>query len=104
MTAIDILGDNPNVSITIKASDLKQSLATLVESAIAKYKQEVEAKPDDILYSIKQVSEILSVDKSTLWRWQQSGYLVPTKVGGLPRYRKSQIDELLGSKSGEARR
>ncbi len=103
MKAIDILGDNPNVSITIKASDLKNSFASIVESAIAKYRREVEAQPDDILYSIKQVSEILSVDKSTLWRWQQSGYLVPTKVGDLPRYRKSQIDELLGAKRGGAK-
>ncbi|MFI3290210.1 MAG: helix-turn-helix domain-containing protein [Rikenellaceae bacterium] len=102
MGAIDLLGDNPNISITIKASELQKVFATLVDGAIAKYRREIEPNPDDILYSIKQVCEMLSVDKSTLWRWQQRGYLVPTKVGDLPRYRKSQIDELLGKKSGGA--
>lgn len=101
MATLDLLGNNPNLSITIKASELKSAFATLIDSAIAKYKREVETKPEDVLYSIKQVCEILSVDKSTLWRWQQSGYLVPTKVGDLPRYRKSQIDELLGKKGGD---
>lgn len=97
METLDLLGTNPNVSITIKANELQRAFATLVEGAIDKYRREVEARPNDILYTIKQVSEMLSVDKSTLWRWQQSGYLIPTKVGGLPRYRKSHIDELLGS-------
>lgn len=96
METMDLLGANPNISITINGGELKKAVATIIDSAIARYKREVETKPEDILYSIKQVSEILSVDKSTLWRWQQSGYLVPTKVGDLPRYRKSQIDELLG--------
>ncbi len=90
------MGTNPSISITINGGELRKAFATLIDSAIDKYRREVETKPEDILYSIKQVSEILSVDKSTLWRWQQSGYLVPTKVGDLPRYRKSQIDELLG--------
>ncbi len=90
-----MLGTNPNISITINGGELRKAFATLIDSAIDRYKREVEAQPDDILYSIKQVSEILSVDKSTLWRWQQSGYLVPAKIGDLPRYRKSQIDKLL---------
>ncbi|MFR9620138.1 MAG: helix-turn-helix domain-containing protein [Rikenellaceae bacterium] len=97
METLELLGTNPNLSITIKANELQKAFATLVEGAIDKYRREVEAKPDDVLYTIKQVSEILSVDKSTLWRWQQSGYLLPTKVGDMPRYRKSQIDELLGN-------
>lgn len=103
MATIDLLGDNPNVSITIKASELQKAFTTLIDRTIVQYRQEVEANPDDVLYTIKQVCQILSVDKSTLWRWQQSGYLVPTKVGDLPRYRKSQIDELLGSKRGGAK-
>lgn len=98
MTTIDLLVANPNISITVKASELQNMCTSLIEGAISSYKREVEAQPDDVLYTIKQVCQILSVDKSTLWRWQQSGYLVPSKIGGLPRYRKSQIDELLGNK------
>lgn len=96
METLELLRANPGISITINGSELTKAFTTLIDSAIDKYKREVEANPEDILYSIKQVCEILSVDKSTLWRWQQSGYLVPTKIGDLPRYRKSQIDELLG--------
>ena len=34
----------------------------------------------------------------TLWRWgpPDKNYLLPVKVGGLTRYRKSDIDRILG--------
>ncbi len=98
MTAIDLMGDNPNVSVTIKANDLTKAFKSLVDSAIQAYKREVQSNPDDILYTQKQVCEILSVDKSTVWRWGKIGYLVPIKVGDLLRYKKSQIDELINNK------
>lgn len=99
MCKIELFDNNPNISITINGGELKKVLTSVVDDAIERYRREIESNPDDILYSIKQVCEILSVDKSTLWRWQKSGYLVPTKIGDLPRYSKSQIDELLGRKS-----
>ncbi len=49
--------------------------------------------------STEQVAEMLSVDVSTLWRWHKRGYLTYTKVGGLNRYKLSDVKKIL---EGEA--
>lgn len=100
MDKINYIGDNLDITVAIKRRDLNSAFTELIDRTIEKYRAEIEQNPRDILYTIKQVCQILSVDKSTLWRWSQSGYLVPTKVGDLPRYRKSQIDELMGKRGG----
>lgn len=51
-----------------------------------------------MLLSTHKVSEILDVDKSTLWRWAKAGYLVPIKIGTKTRYRKSDIEKLLSGR------
>lgn len=99
MKNINFLGNNPNVSITITARDLQDSLTHLVDSAIDRYKSEVGSNPDDILYDSKRVCEILGIDPSTLHRWAKKEYLIPIYVGGLRRYRKSQIDDIINSKN-----
>lgn len=47
--------------------------------------------------SAKRVSEILEVDRSTLWRWAKCGYLVPIEVGGKRRYKMSDVKRILGN-------
>ncbi len=98
MKNISFWEDNPNVSITLTARDLRDSLTHLVDSAIDRYKSEVGSNPDEILYDSKRVCEILGIDPSTLHRWAKRSYLIPIYVGGLRRYRKSQIDEIINSK------
>lgn len=43
----------------------------------------------------EDVCRLLSVDASTLWRWNKSSYLKPIKVGGLVRYKQSDILKLM---------
>ncbi|MFI3302965.1 MAG: helix-turn-helix domain-containing protein [Rikenellaceae bacterium] len=100
MNELNSLINNPNLSITVKASELKATFADIVEDAIDRYKREVTTKPQDILYTPKQVCEILSIDKSTLWRWGKIDYLCGIKVGDSVRYRKSQIDDIINAKGG----
>ena len=37
-------------------------------------------------------------DPSTLWRWEQRGYLTPVKIGVKVFYRRSDLDQLIMSK------
>ena len=41
--------------------------------------------------TIKQVSQRLNVDPSTLWRWERDGYLIPTRLGRKVLYNESDI-------------
>lgn len=49
----------------------------------------------------KQVSEMLSVDISSLYRWNKSGYLRAVKIGGKVRYKLSDIQKLIDPEDGE---
>ena len=45
-------------------------------------------------FTTKQVRELFQVAHQTLWRWEKAGILKPVKIGGLNRYRKTDLDKL----------
>lgn len=45
--------------------------------------------------TIKQVSEILNVNITTLWRWNKNGYLNTIEFGGGRRYKMSDVKAIL---------
>lgn len=51
--------------------------------------------PAETYLSPKQVCEMLDINISTLWRWRKINYLLPLKIGGKIRYKRSEIEKLL---------
>ena len=47
------------------------------------------------LLNIKEVSEYLQVETTTLYHWSKQGKIPAMKVGALWRFRQSDIDEWL---------
>ena len=84
-------GDN-NICITVGINDLKEFGLSLIEEGRAMGRGE--AIPEAYL-TPNEVAEMLGVSKSTLWRWNKSGYLCHTKCGCRPFYRRSDIDKLI---------
>jgi len=84
--------------LMISEEELTEKMQKIVADVFVKAKREVEAQNADMLLSTHKVSEILDVDKSTLWRWAKAGYLVPIKIGTKTRYRKSDIEKLLSGR------
>ena len=75
----------------IAHEDLKQ----VVREEFLSVLQEYFAKEEKERYlTIKQTSTRLGVDKSTLWRWERSHYLMPTRVGKSVRYKESDIEAI----------
>ena len=87
-----------NAIFQISGADLKDFAEMLIASAQSELKQ---AKEETYL-SREKVSEMLEVDKSTLWRWEKTGFLIPVHIGAKVRYRRSDIDKLLKVEEGEA--
>ena len=58
---------------------------------------EKDVDASEVYLTHKEVAEMLGVSKSTLWRWNKSGYLCHTKCGRKPFYKKSDIDKLMGN-------
>ena len=95
MNLKEILECGSNVSITLNAKDLQEAINYTISSTRKELEQLITDDKKDAYLSPKQVSEMLNVDLSTLWRWKKCGYLIPLEIGGKRRYRKSIIKDLI---------
>lgn len=61
--------------------------------------------PDDELLTRRQVCSRLGISATTLWRYQQRGWLVPVKYGAARsspvRFRRSDVDRFLALSGGQ---
>ena len=69
-----------------------------LETVVRKIFQEVlenrEHKKEDKLFTKAEAAELLSVDRTTLWRWEKAKYLVPVRIGSKAMYKQSDIEGL----------
>ena len=94
-----LITENPNVIFQVSGADLKAFADQLLIGAKAIAMQEAEElATNDKLLTIDEASELLSVSKMTLYRWDQTGILKKVEIGGKRRYRKSDIERLVGCK------
>lgn len=98
MSIQDIINSGANVTFAVNASDLQDFAQSIVAQTRQDLVREIAEDKNEVYYSVDQVMSILNVSKMTLWRWdKKDDYLHPIKVGGLSRYRKSDIDKILKS-------
>lgn len=94
----ELLKENSAINVTVNAGQLVEA----IDYAVLKTKKELEQQITDAntetYPSPEQVAKILGVDKSTLWRWKKSSYLIPIEIGGKRRYRMSDINKILEGK------
>lgn len=84
-----------NVSITLTPDQLE----AITDAAAEKARRAVEAEykkqqAPETYYTTTQVRKLLNVAHQTLWRWDKAGVLKPVKIGGLNRYKKTDIDRI----------
>ena len=94
---MDIADKHPNTILQISARDLCDFAHQLIQSAMEIIRlQSRNATANDLL-TIDEVVALLKVSKMTLWRWSKSGRLKKVDIGGVPRYRRSDIENLLNN-------
>ena len=81
-------------SLTIQSTDLKEFAEHLVKKTVRSIRDSF-IRPEEDYLTIKEASQILHTDKSTLWRWHKIGYLCRLEIGGKRLYRKSDVDAIL---------
>lgn len=91
MNMEDILNSGANVTLTIKSTDLKEFAEHLVKKTVRSIRDSF-IRPEEDYLTIKEASQILHTDKSTLWRWHKIGYLCRLEIGGKRLYRKSDVE------------
>lgn len=92
---MELAEENRNIVVSISLADLIECNEALIRRAKAELEQQVTDAAAETYPSVAKVAEILDVNKTTLWRWAKSGYLVPIEVGGKRRYRMSDVQQIL---------
>ena len=76
--------------VVVGLDDLEKWGKSLIEQAIKSVQ-----KDDDKYLTPDEVSDLLKVTRSTLWRWAKSNYLTPRRIGRKPRYLLSDVQRLI---------
>jgi hypothetical protein len=103
MNIQELIKNGMNVSVTVKSEDLKHFADYLIEQTKKELEETVISDKAETYPTPKQVSEILNVDLTTLWRYRKKGYLVPIEVGGKRRYRMSDVKAILNGGKGKSK-
>ena len=103
-TLIELAKECPDVTISVKASDLLTFGRTIKNELLDELKNaklETEELIKDDMLTREETMERFNISSATLWRWGQNGYLSPVKVGAQVRYRLSEINAMLAKRGGE---
>jgi hypothetical protein len=95
MNINEILKAGVKLNITIGIDDLREWQKEVIEATKRELEEVVIADKMETYPTPKQVSQLLNVDLTTLWRWRKKGYLVPIEIGGKRRYKMSEVKSLL---------
>ncbi len=71
----------------------QQMIDRAVEAAIEKHLPK-QQKTDEFL-KVEEVCAITKKARSTLWKWERAGLLIPSRVGKELRYKRSEVDALM---------
>lgn len=83
------------ISANVNFEDLKAFADYLIQKTKEEVEESILAKKKETFVKPKDACKQLQVDRSTLWRWAKTGYLIPAEVGGKRLYKQSEIDIIL---------
>lgn len=87
----ELLNQDADVSLNIKASDLQEFFVKL------KSEKQSQAYPENKpkLYTRAQVAELLNVSYPTLWRWVKNGRIERKKIGNRVYFTQAEVSRLV---------
>ena len=85
----------PQMCITVRAADLLEFGRELFANAT----EALKTVPPEEYLSRNEVAMLFNTTTQTIYRWGKRGYLRPVMVGGAVRYRRSDCELILNSKT-----
>lgn len=95
MDLTKLIESGGHIVLPITVNDLQQFGQFLIWQTRQDLARELADAQKEVYYSMDQVMAMVNVSKRTLQRWDKNGFLKSIRVGGLVRYRKSDIDRML---------
>ncbi len=87
-TINQLLNSGANLTIQVTAEQLREAFRLWGQDLL----EAAHPDPQEQYLTIAEVCEQMRVCKSTVMKWQRSGWLKPVRQGGVTRYRQSDID------------
>ena len=91
----ELLHSGENFTVTIGINHLRQWHGEVIADTRRELEEVVLSDKAESYPTVKQVTEMLNVDASTLWRWNKKGYLKTIEFGGGRRYKMSEVKSLM---------
>lgn len=95
MNIAELIKSGSNVTLAVSANDLREWHKEVIEDTRKTLESIITDANTETYPSAEKVCEILDINKTTLWRWEKKGYLVPVKAGGKRRYKMSDVKSIL---------
>jgi len=88
-----------DIIIQVKGNDLMIFADQLVKEVREETKKQLKdaVKPNEYL-TRNEVSKILNISLTTLWKYDKKGILPTRKVGGKVRYLRSDVDDAMNNR------
>lgn len=92
--------ERDNITISVTPADLKEFAITIIEEFLKNLNHENGSVDKWTgLLNPDEVCELLKINKTTLWRWKKSGYLVPhSNIGSKCMYLKGEVYDLFNKR------
>jgi hypothetical protein len=90
MTLEQLIKENPDLNLTVKAGELFEFGQTIANNTVKTFLQ----KHDEKVYSRNDVIEKFKICSATLWRWEKMGLIECKKIGNRSFYPESEIKRL----------
>ena len=95
MGITELLKSGANFTIHVSAKELEDWANTLINEAAKRFA----AEKEETFLSVEKAAEMLSVDRSTLWRWDKQDYLRVVKIGGKSKYKLTDVERILAGRA-----
>ena len=91
--------EHPNAPIQISLADLLECNRQLFEIMRREFMSAYRALHQEKMMSREEVSQLLGVDLSTLYRWNKKGVLKAHRVGGKVLYSSEDVKQIINAKN-----
>ena len=91
--------NSPNILLTVSLSDLHQLVVDTIDATRDRLPPLFMKAEEDRLLTKAEVCAKLGIKPTSVWNLVQKGKLTPIKVGRSSRYKLSEVNEYLESKS-----
>lgn len=95
MNILDLLRNGTNITLSISVDDLREWHKEVINDTKQRLEDAIASEKQESYLGAQQVCDMLGMNMTTLWRWENKGYLVPAKVGGKRRFKYSEVKNIL---------